>query len=138
MENIDKEIIVLSIDDKEKKTRNKQSKAERYIKERTFLIKELEELIGLTEDNKSVLLYDLEHNNELKMKLKEKIPVIKQLFKTGNWNYFVQQHNDNREISEISLLKMIFKDFGYTIANRRRSVIREDVKKQYVELVFSK
>ena len=50
----------------EKRTRNRPSKAERFSEEREELLKELEKLMGLTEEVRGVLLYDLEHNEELK------------------------------------------------------------------------
>ncbi len=50
----------------EKRTRNRPSKREKYKVEREELIKELEKRMGLTEENRGVLLYDLEKNEELK------------------------------------------------------------------------
>ena len=89
----------------EKRTRNRPSKADRFIQEREELVKELEKMMGLTEENRGVLLYDLEHNEELKEYLKSKIPEIRKLYKCGCWNYFIQKE-EKRDI--IGLLKSIF------------------------------
>ena len=58
---------------------NRRSKAVRFSEKREELIKELEEMMGLTEEVRGVLLYDLEHNEELKEYLKNKIPEIRKL-----------------------------------------------------------
>ena len=122
-----------------KRTRNRPSKAERFSGERDELIKELEKKMGLTEENKGVLLYDLEHNKELKEYLKDKVIEIKRLYKTGNWAYFVRQHiKEGEEPSEISLLKSIMKSEKYEITNRRKITERDNIKKVYIELYFNK
>ena len=66
----------------EKRTRNRPSKSKRFVEEREKLIKELEKKIGLTKETRMVLLYDLEHNNELKEYLKDKIPEIRKIYTT--------------------------------------------------------
>ena len=120
---------------REKRTRNRPSKSEIFVEEREELIKELEKKIGLTEEKRMVLLYDLEHNNELKEYLKVKIPKIRKIYKCGCWNYFIQKE-ENRD--EIGLLKSIFKNENYNITNKRILCIKGEVKKLYMELYFNK
>jgi hypothetical protein len=120
---------------RQKRTRNRPCKNERYENERKELIKELERLMGLSEGVRGVLLYDLEHNEELKSYLIEKVHEIKKMFKCGTWNYFVKQHN--KDVSEIGLLKSIFKNEKYELSNRRRLTEREGVKKIYIEICFN-
>ena len=123
----------------EKKSRNRACKSERYIEEREKIIKELEEIIGLTNKKGSILLYDLEHNDELNEYLKSNIEEIKKMWKTGNWNYFVRQHTKEGEnISMISLLKSILKNENYEITNRRKITERNNEKKVFIELYFNK
>ena len=120
---------------REKRTRNRPSKAERFSEEREELIKELESKMGLTEEIRGVLLYDLEHNNELKEYLKNKIPEIRKLYKCGCWNYFIQKE-ENRD--EIGLLKSIFKSEKYELISKRILAEREGEKKQYSGIYFFK
>ena len=120
---------------REKRTRNRPSKAERYTEEREELIKELESKMGLTEEIRGVLLYDLEHNNELKEYLKNKIPEIRKLYKCGCWNYFIQKEA-NRD--QIGLLKSIFKSEKYELISKRILAEREGEKKQYSGIYFFK
>lgn len=120
---------------REKRTRNRPSKSERFSEEREELVKELERRMGLTEEVRGVLLYDLEHNNELKEYLKNKIPEIRRLYKCGCWNYFIQKE-ENRD--EIGLLKSIFKDEKYELISKRILAERKGEKKQYSGIYFFK
>ena len=114
-----------------KRTRNRPSKAERFSEEREELIKELERMIGLTEEVRGVLLYDLNRNEELKEYLKNKIPEIRKLYKCGTWNYFVKQHTkEGEEPSEIGLMKSIFKSENYELVSKMKYAEREGEKKK--------
>ena len=119
--------------DSEKKKRNRPCKNERYESERKELIKELEKLMGLTEETRGVLLYDLEHNEVLKEYLKDKVPEIKKIFKCSSWNYFKSDDN-NKDV--VGLLKSIFKNEKYEIISKKKIDIRDDIKKQYSHLFF--
>ena len=118
-----------------KRTRNRPSKADRYVEEREELIKELEKMMGLTEEVRGVLLYDLENNKELKEYLKNKIPEIRKLYKCGSWNYFIQKE-EKRDI--IGLLKSIFKSEKYELVSKRIFAERKCEKKQYSGIYFFK
>ena len=124
---------------REKITRNRPLKAERFCKERKQLVGELEKKMGLTEEIKGVLLYDLENNEELKSYLKNKIPEIRKLYKCGTWNFFVKQHTkEGEEPSEISLLKSIFKEENYKLKTIRKMIKKEEITKQYTCIFFYK
>ena len=120
---------------REKRTRNRPSKSERYVNEREELIKELEKKMGLTEGVRGVLLYDLEHNKELKEYLKNKIPEIRRLYKCGSWNYFIQKE-ENRD--EVGLLKSIFKSEKYELVSKMKYTERDGEKKKYSHIYFFK
>jgi hypothetical protein len=132
-------VVVIQQHDKVVRTCNRVSKAEKFSEERNQLIKELEKKMGLTEENRGVLLYDLEHNEELKEYLKNKIPEIRKLYKCGTWNYFVKQHTkEGEELSEIGLLKSIFKSEKYELISKRIIAERASEKKQYNVIYFFK
>ncbi len=119
--------------DSEKKRRNRPCKNERYESERKELIKELENLMGLTDERRGVLLYDLEHNEVLKEYLKSKVGEIKRMYKCSSWNYF---KSDENKKDLVGLLKSIFKSEKYEIISKKKIDIRGDVKKQYCNLYF--
>ena len=132
---INKKIIIK--DDKAVKTRNKKTKAETFQKERTIFIEDLEKMMGLTDTTRDVLLHDLEKNEDLKKHLKDKIPDIQKLYKCGSWNYFIKS-NSNSKVSEIGLLKSIFKSENYNIINKRAMKEIDGIKKMYSVLYFLK
>ena len=120
-------------------TQNRQSKAKKFVEERESLVRELEIKMGLTEEERGVLLYDLNQNKELKEYLKNKIPEIKKIYKCGTWNFFVKQHTKkDEEPSEICLLKSIFKSENYELISKRIIAERENEKKQYSIIYFFK
>ena len=124
-------------DIKEKKTRNRPSKKEKYKDEREELTSELEKMMRLTEESRGVLLYDLEKNDELKEYLTENIETIKKIFKCGGWNYFIKSDNEI-EKDKIGLLKSIFRDEKYEIISKRQYKEINGNKKQYTYLYFMK
>jgi len=131
---------VISSDNKNNAdTKNKKmTKSERYKKEREEFVNELEQIMGLSESNRGVLLYDLEHNEPLNKYLKDKIVDIQKFYKCGTWNYFVKQHQNNGDVDEISLIKSIFKNEGYEVITKKKISERNGIKKQYVNLNFLK
>ena len=111
--------------------------AQQYKEEREKLVLELEKLMGLTENNRGILLYDLEHNEQLKEYLKQQIVNIKKYYKCGTWNYFVNQHTkEGEQLSEISLLKAIFMDDGYEIISRKKIKTIDNIKKHMTNFIF--
>lgn len=135
--DIQKEIVLIDTNNKIVKTRNKKTKAQTFQNERKIFIDELEKKMGLTETKRGVLLYDLEHNEELMKFLKDNIPEIQKLYKCGSWNYFIKL-NSNSKVSEIGLLKSIFKTEQYSILNKQVLKEIEGIKKMYSELHFIK
>jgi hypothetical protein len=113
--------------------KKKKTKAENYKNERQVFIEELEKKMGLDENNRTAILHDLENNEELKKYLKEKIPYIRKLYKSGSWNYF-----KTKDACIIGLLKSIFKTEKYNIMNKQKSKEINGIKKNYSILHFFK
>jgi len=116
------------------RTRNKKTKAQTFQNERTLFIDELEKKMGLTETNRGVLLYELENNEELKKYLRDKIPEIQKLYKCGCWNYFIKL-NSNSKVSELGLLKSIFKNEKYNLLNKK-TITEIDGNKKACSMLF--
>ena len=114
-----------------KKTRNKPTKAQQFKEERQKIVMELENLIGLTENNRGVLLHDLGKNDKLKEYLREIVPLIRRYYKCGTWNYFIQKE-ENRDI--IGLLKSVFKTENFQLINKQKFLTIDGIKKQYTQI----
>jgi len=130
-----KDIIGSSSDEKEKKTRNRPDKKTRYHLERQNLIKELNEIIGITENNKSVLLYDIERNEKLKDKLRELVPEIKRIYKCGTWGYFKEEIKGGG--NEITLMRSIYNDSDYEITTKQKIIERGNKKIRNTQYHFN-
>ena len=120
---------------KEKRTRNKKTKEERYKTEREELMREIEEKMGLTEEKRGKMLYELEEDEELKEWLREKIEEIKKIYKWNQWAYFKNKEEDR---DEIGLLRSMFKSEKYGIVSKREYKERDNIKKKYTCLYFIK
>jgi hypothetical protein len=116
-----------------KRRRNRLNKSEKYQNERIVFISELESKMGLTEQTRGILIYDLEKNEELKRYLEENIELIKRIFKHSNWNYF---RNEDADI--LGLLKSLFKSQNYQLSSKRKLMVLNNVKKQYNYIFFIK
>ena len=119
------------------KKRNKKTKAQTFKNERKIFIDELEKKVGLTEHDRGITLYELEKNEELKKYLKNKIPEIQKIYKCGSWNYFLKL-NSNSKVSEISLLKSIFKNENFNLLNKKTNIVIEGNKQPCTKLFFIK
>lgn len=126
-----------TLDTKSVKKRNKRTKAQTFEKERKILVEELEKKVGLTENNRGITLYELEKNEELKEYLKNKIPEIQKIYRCGCWNYFTKLNTDLK-VSEISLLKSIFKNENYILLNKKANIEIEGNKQPCTKLFFIK
>jgi hypothetical protein len=130
--NEHKKIVELKkLDNSNDKRKNKPTKAQLFKEERQKIVMELEKLMGLSETNRGVLLYDLEHNEKLKEYLQQIIPQIRKYYKCGTWNYFIQPE-EYRDI--IGLLKSILKNENYQLINKKKFLDITGVKKLYTQL----
>ena len=120
---------------KEKRTRNKKTKEERYKTEREELMREIEEKMGLTEEKRGKMLYELEEDEELKEWMREKVPEIKKMYKCGQWEYFKNKEEDR---DEIGLMRSMFKNEKYEIISKREYKEIDNVTKKHTCLYFIK
>lgn len=125
-----------NVNDNGKRNKSRSTKKDLYNKEREMIINEINGMIGLDKGN-HVILYDLEHNEELKRRLNELVPEIKKYYKCGNWGYFSTDEKKGMG-NEIGLLKALYKNEDYEITSKRKMCIRDSIKKLQVELYFNK
>jgi hypothetical protein len=113
---------------REKRTRNRPCKAERFVEEREELINILNKLIGLYEEKNHIILYELEHNEKLKEKIRGLVPEIKKYYRTCSWGYFSKEEKKGMG-NEICLLKALYKNEGYNILTKRKTCEYDGIKK---------
>lgn len=117
------------IEDVNKKKRS--TKKEIYNLEREELIKELNRMIGIDENN-HIFLYELERNERIKEFLKNNINKIRRIHKIGYFSNEKKKGKDN----EIGLLRSLYLDNDYEILSKLKINNFDNVKKQYTQLIF--
>jgi hypothetical protein len=119
------------------KRRNRPDKKTKYASERQNLIEKLNKLIGLSDTNNSVFLYELERNEELKKEIEKLISDIKKYFKYGNWGYFSNDPSKCHE-NHITLIRAIYNDCNYDVISKLKTHTFDNIKKQYTIMLFYK
>ncbi len=115
----------------------RRNKKQLYDKERNDIINKLNQLIGLNQNNNSVLLQELRDNNELKQELISMKDDIKKYYRCCRWGYFVSENNGKKG-DEISLLRAIYKEHNYKIPTQEVLIEYNGIKKKYQKLFFIK
>ncbi len=119
------------------KKRNKLTKKQQFKNERNNIIDNLNNLIGIDENNNCFFLYELEKKEDIKKYLSDNIDDIKKYYKVGKWGFFsndVLKGKDNY----IGLLRSLYLDSDYEIISKSKIATFENIKKQYTMWDFRK
>jgi hypothetical protein len=126
-----------NINDNGKRPKKRSTKKELYQKERIDIIKELNEIIGVNENNNGIYLYELEKNNKIKEYIKNNLKRIRKYHKTGTWGYFSNDLLKGKG-NEIGLLRTLYIDNDYDVVSKLKMNNFDNIKKQYTMLMFYK
>ncbi len=122
---------------KVKRTRNRLTKKEQFVKEREEFINQLSNIIGIDEKKNSLFLNELEKNQKLKEFILSNDELIRKIFKAGNWGYY-----SNEEIKGkgniVGLVRSIYTDSNYDITSKSKTNVFDNIKKQFTYLTFYK
>lgn len=121
--------------DKEKKKRS--TKEELYEEERKEIINELEKMMGLTNEKRTIMFHDLNENEKIKERMKELSEEIKKIYRVSSWGYYSKDEKKGSG-NEIALLRSVFKNSGYNIESKRKTVKINNETKIKVQLGFYK
>ena len=116
----------------------RRNKKQLFTVERKIIVDKLKEIIKLEENNNMILYDDLVENIELKEYLINNTDLIKKYYSCSSWGYFTNHLHGIFEQNEITLMKSIYKEDGYKIISRQKILLRNDIKKQCLELYFIK
>ncbi len=120
-----------------KRCKKRSTKKELYQKERDEIIKELNEIIGINENNNGIFLYELEKNEKIKHYIKNNMEKIRKFHKTGTWGYFSNDLLKGKG-NEIGLIRTLYIDNDYDILSKLKMNNFDNIKKQYTQLIFYK
>jgi len=118
------------------KKRNKPSKEEHYINEREEFLNELNNFLGINDDNNTLIYNKINNNNELKTFIINNEDKIKKFFKYGKWGYFRKYDDNTKDLG--TLIKNIYKHEKYTIYTKRITLKENDTKINATQLIFYK
>ncbi len=118
------------------KKRNKPSKEEHYINEREKFLNELNNFLGINDDNNTLIYNKINNNNELKTFIINNEDKIKKFFKYGKWGYFRKYDDNTKDLG--TLIKNIYKHEKYTIYTKRITLKENDTKINATQLIFYK
>ena len=106
---------------KRMKSRIRSTKKELYQKEREEFIKELNNIIGINNDNNNVFKHDIEKNADFSNFIKENTEKIRKMWKTGLWGYF---SNDIEKGSGniLGLYRTLLNDSDYMIFSKQKII----------------
>ncbi len=121
-----------------KTTRNRPCKSERFEKEREELIKEINNIIGLTDKDFSISVNKLEKMETLKNKLSELMDDIKRYYKCGGWGYIIAENKEKGSGNIITLLKSIYENSGYKIYSKQKVIMNDGIKSRGTVYFFEK
>ena len=125
-----------NVNENGKRCKKRSTKKELYQIEREEIIKEMNEIIGINENNQ-IFLYELERNEKIKDYLKKNMNKIRKYHKTGTWGYFSNDLSKGKD-NEIGLLRTLYLDNDYNILSKLKINNFDNVKKQYTLLIFLK
>lgn len=84
----------------------------RFVNERQVVLEKLLNILGVTEDNKFVYLYDLDHDIDKQNAILGLEEDIKKYFVYGTWSYFSKPKSKR---PYVSLAKSVIKDMNIEI-----------------------
>jgi hypothetical protein len=102
-----------------KRSKKRSTKKELYQKEREEFIKELNNIIGINNDNNNVFKHDIEKNVDFENFIKGNTEKIRKMWKTGLWGYF---SNDIEKGSGniLGLYRTLLNDSDYMIFSKQK------------------
>lgn len=122
---------------KRNKSKNRSTKEKMFIEEREEIINELEKKMGLTKEKRTIMLYELENNENIRKRMKELDEIIKRIYRSSNWGYYSTDKKKGMG-NEITLLRSVFKNSGYNVESKRKTVNVNGEKKIQIQLGFYK
>ena len=118
-----------TINETGKRMKIRSTKKQLYGKERDEIIKELNEIIGINENNNNVFKHDIEKNVDFENFIKENTEKIRKMWKTGLWGYF---SNDIEKGSGniLGLYRTLLNDSDYMIFSKQKIINIEGKKER--------
>lgn len=110
---------------KPKIIKNKSTKKELYAKEQEGILNKINKILGISNDNNIIYLYDIENDEEKKKQILDLSDSVKKYFKSGDWGVFKTPQCMN---NHMLLCKSIYKAMDYQIISKAIDIVRNNEK----------
>lgn len=121
----------------ENKKKLRRNKKLLFENERNKIVDDLINFINNSKDGEHIFIVDLQQNKQLIKYINDNIENIKKWYRCSSWGYFVSENN-NQQGDEITLLKSILKDHGYSIYRKDITADKYNEKKRYTTIKLIK
>jgi hypothetical protein len=122
--SVNKDILIVDDNINNNMSHKGITKKELYPKERSDLLNKLNNILGITDDNNIIYIYDIDSSIDKQKQINDLVGDIKKYFKCGTWSYFAKVGKGKRQY--LSLIKSIYKDMGYNIYNSQKVYTRDN------------
>lgn len=119
------------------KKKLRRNKKQFFEKDRNEILKNLINFIDNSKDGEYIFVIDLQQNKQLIKYINDNIENIKKWYRCSSWGYFVSENN-NLPTDEITLVKSILKDHGYSIYRKDITADKYNEKKRYTTIKLIK
>jgi hypothetical protein len=116
-----------------KQQKKRSTKKELYREEREEIIKELNKIIGIDENNNYVYKYEIETNDEFEKYLKDNMNKIRRMWKTGLWGYFSNK-KEKGSGNILGLYRSLLNNSGYEIFSKQKKVSGDEDRKIFYRI----
>ena len=120
---------------KPKITKNRSTKKDLYKKEQEDILNKINTILGISKDNNTIYLYDIENDDDKKNQILALSDNVKKYFKTSNWAFYKDEECKG---NHVLLCKSIYKDMGYQIISKNAYIKRNDTKINTKEYTIGK
>ncbi len=120
---------------KPKIKKNRSTKKDLYKKEQEEILNKINTILGISKDNNTIYLYDIENDNNKKEQILGLSDDVKKYFKTSNWAFY---KDDECKGNHVLLCKSIYKDMGYQVLGKALDITRNNEKIRTTKYVIGK
>lgn len=98
-------------------------KADKYKKEREEILNKLNNILGITDDNKSFYIYDIDTNKTKQDEIMDLKDDVEKYFTLKFYKVF--SNEDETKRNYLSLIKLIYKEMKITLARTAKTITRD-------------
>ena len=121
--------------EKPKITKNRSTKKDLYKKEQEEILNKINTILGISKDNNTIYLYDIENDENKKAQILALSDDVQKCFKYSKWGFYSKEECKG---NHVLLCKSIYKDMGYQIIGKAFDITRNNEKIRTTKYIIGK